>query len=100
MQAHQPFERAQVKLLAVFLALMATACATPATHPSADQKTAALDPSRVVCRTYRQTGSVMPGKRVCHTEVQWQAIDRQQQRETNTLLGKSGRQNGTGSDLH
>ena len=42
----------------------------------------------------------MPGKRVCHTATEWQAIDRQQQQENDTLLGNYGRQSGTGGDLH
>ena len=53
-----------------------------------------------VCRTYRETGSIMPGKRICHSEAEWQAIDRQQQIERNAMMGNSGRRTGAGGALN
>lgn len=92
-------ELAMLKYAVALLPLVIAGCAsTTATAPSARQL--ADDGNGRTCRSYRETGSIMPGKRICHTAAEWQAIDRQQQQETNTLLGNTGRQKGTGGDLN
>ena len=55
------------------LSTPATAQQTPATPDAAQQQPA--QPAKQVCRRYNTTGSIMPGKRVCHTVAEWRKID-------------------------
>ena len=87
-----------LKFATALLPLAIAGCATTASAPAGKQL--ADNANGRICRTYRETGSIMPGKRVCHTAAEWQAIDGQQQQENDTLLGNHGRQSGTGGDLH
>ncbi len=89
-----------LRYLPLALLLVAAGCASTTNGQPAGTKLAANGNSDTTCRSYRETGSIMPGKRVCHTSAQWQAIDRQQQQETNALMGNNGRQSGTGGDLN
>ena len=66
------------------LLAIAAVCAMPTallaqadTHPSAPAATAAAPEEKPTCRYYRTTGSIMPGKRVCHTKAEWRQIDQQ-----------------------
>jgi hypothetical protein len=52
----------------------------PAPAASAEEK--------LSCRYYRQTGSIMPGKRICHTKAEWADIDAQTRRITEHNLGR------------
>jgi len=40
------------------------------------------------CRAYRVTGSIMPGKRICHTKAEWRIIDAQMSEEARRALGR------------
>lgn len=76
--------------LIVLVGSIAAACATPA---PVDSPAAAAQADKI-CKRVLPTGSNMP-QRVCHTEQEWAAIEKQDQqgvddfdharRETNTL---------------
>ncbi len=46
--------------------------------PTAATQKAAKDPDKVVCRTEEVTGSLLATKRECHTNAEWQDMERQQ----------------------
>ena len=62
-----------------------TAPAPAAPAPAATQAPPEEKPS---CRSYRVTGSIMPGKRICHTKVEWADIDAQTRRMAEHNLGR------------
>jgi hypothetical protein len=62
------------------LALAMVACAlvsaTPAMAQTAPTQVAAVPtPEKKICRTLETTGSIMPGKKTCHTKREWAYID-------------------------
>jgi len=63
------------------LIVLAAVCAIPtALLAQTDSKPAAATAApeeKPVCRYYRATGSIMPGKRVCHSKDEWRQIDAQ-----------------------
>ena len=61
-------------LLAAALALALPAAAVAQETPAAPAPAPAA-PEKKQCRLYGQTGSIMPGKRVCHTKAEWASID-------------------------
>jgi hypothetical protein len=58
----------------VVIALLAVAQASQAPQPS--QTVAAVNAGKKICRSMEKTGSLLR-KKVCFTEEEWQAIDRQ-----------------------
>ncbi|TPG40407.1 hypothetical protein EAH79_10790 [Sphingomonas koreensis] len=48
-------------------------------------------PDRPVCRVEHQTADIMPNRRVCQSEAQWQAIDAQNEHAATQALQNSGR---------
>jgi len=58
----------------VVIALLAVAQASQAPQPS--QTLGAANAEKKICRSMEKTGSLMR-KKVCFTEREWQAIDRQ-----------------------
>jgi len=68
------------------------ACSLPSAL-FAQAQTPALAPTvsaeeKLSCRYYRQTGSIMPGKRICHTKAEWADIDAQTRRMAEHNLGR------------
>lgn len=62
------------------LIVLVAVCALPtALLAQADSKStaAAAANEKPTCRYYNTTGSIMPGKRVCHTKDEWRQIDQQ-----------------------
>lgn len=51
--------------------------AVPAVAQTTDSPSAAPAPSKEkkICRRVDQTGSIIGGRRVCHTKVEWTQID-------------------------
>lgn len=47
------------------------------------------DDEKVVCRTEQETGSLMPGRKICHTKAQWNqmAVDARDTTNAITLNG-------------
>lgn len=80
-----------VSLLAlVALATPAVAQDAPATTTAAEQ----ADANKMVCRRYGQTGSIMGGKKVCHTRAEWARADAmkgREHRDTQRELGANNR---------
>jgi len=62
-----------------------TAPAPAAPAPAATQTPPEEKPS---CRSYRVTGSIMPGKRICHTKAEWRIIDAQMSEDARRALGR------------
>ena len=66
---------------------------TPAAAPAAPAE------EKLSCRYYRQTGSIMPGKRICHTKAEWRIIDAQMSEEARRALGRDrGMSSGSASN--
>lgn len=74
------------------------AMATPAIAQDSPQPTTNPAPvkEKKTCRYYTQTGSIMPGKRTCHTAKEWQDLDAQSRANMERMNG--GNRNGWGGD--
>jgi hypothetical protein len=79
------------------LIAIAVACALPTAllaQEAAPAPSAAATPTQAAaeekpsCRSYRATGSIMPGKRICHTKAEWRVIDAQMSEEARRALGR------------
>jgi predicted secreted protein len=61
------------------LALVMAGCALVAVAPAMAQTspttTAAPAPEKKICRAQEVTGSIMPGRKTCHTKAEWASID-------------------------
>ena len=57
-------------------ALLSTSSFAAAQNAPAPAATPIKDPDKRVCRSEVPTGSIMAGKRVCHTRAEWAAIGR------------------------
>lgn len=88
------------KLLSLASLVAVAGCTSMGTQSPSGTALAKNGQPGVTCRSYRETGSIMPGKRICHNAAEWAAIDAQQKQEASTMLGKTGRQGGTGGDLN
>ena len=55
--------------------------------PSATQPTAA-DPGKKVCKTIKETGSRLGGKRECKTQAEWDRIAAETQSKTQGNMGR------------
>lgn len=42
------------------------------------------------CRTYGTTGSILGGKRICHTKAEWAQLDGEAQRDVDNLRNRGG----------
>jgi len=89
------------------LIAFAVACALPTallaqeTAPTTPAPTATQTPpeEKPSCRSYRVTGSIMPGKRICHTKAEWRIIDAQMSEEARRALGRDrGMSSGSASN--
>ena len=49
---------------------------------------------RICRREAPATGSVMPGKRICHTKAEWDAISEERRRAAERIMDESGRSGG------
>ena len=80
-----------VPLLAVLaFAMPATAQEAPAAKAGAQE----AKPEKMICRRFATTGSIMGGKRVCHTKSEWSRIDgvnAREQRDSQRELGGNNR---------
>lgn len=45
------------------------------------------DPKHVICKSELETGSLLPGPRICHTKAQWDEIARQAQQDLRNAQG-------------
>jgi hypothetical protein len=80
------------------LIAFAVACALPTALLAQEAAPAAPAPAQTAtqvppeekpsCRSYRVTGSIMPGKRICHTKAEWRIIDAQMSEEARRALGR------------
>ena len=64
--------------------LLAAAQAQPATTAPA----AAVDPDRKICKTIKETGSRLGGKRECKTKAEWDRIAAETQAKANSNMGR------------
>jgi hypothetical protein len=73
------------------LLLQGAAAAAPPTNPTA----AVQEPTRKVCRSYVETGSLVRRTKVCRTAAEWQRSEedqRQQGRDMVSLINSGRRQ--------
>jgi hypothetical protein len=70
--------------------LLVLACSLQSTLLAQAQAPAApvAPEEKLSCRYYRPTGSIMPGKRICHTKAEWADIDAQTRRVAEHNLGR------------
>jgi hypothetical protein len=78
--------------LFALLALAAPALAqeTPGNGTAAEAKAT----EKMVCRRYSTTGTIMGGKKVCHTKAEWARLDGltgREHRDTQRELGSNNR---------
>lgn len=72
----------------MIIALLLSLQAAPAASTTAPAPAA---PEKKLCRYEKSTGSMMPGKRICHTRDEWTAIDAANQRGAeNFRRGREG----------
>jgi hypothetical protein len=68
------------------LLLSTTASAQPSTSSSTNSGAAAArDPNAMICRSQRETGSMLNRSRVCKTRAQWDA----ERRDTRTQIERA-----------
>lgn len=73
-------------LLVCALLLAGPAWAQPASNASANGAgAAAANPDQMVCRSVRETGSMLGRSRICKTRAQWEA----ERRETRQTIDRS-----------
>ncbi|HEV2044400.1 MAG TPA: hypothetical protein VGR05_06945 [Sphingomicrobium sp.] len=51
-------------------------------------QTPAADPNKRVCKTIKETGSRLGGKRECKTQAEWDRIAAEQQAKANSNMGR------------
>ncbi|MEP9358217.1 hypothetical protein [Sphingomonas sp. KR3-1] len=79
-----------VPVLALFaLSVPAFAQETPAPAPQT-AKPGKNDPNRMVCRSVATTGSILGGRKECHTKAEWDNAAEKDQREFRQAAGNSG----------
>ncbi len=78
------------------LMMLAAACGlligVPAIAQDSGQTPASATPApeKKTCRYYTTTGSIMPGKRTCHTASEWKDIDAQNRANTDRMNHGNG----------
>ena len=72
--------------------------AVPAAAQTADAGSAPVTASpKPVCRREATTGSIMPGKRTCHTPAEWKDIDAANAKAVDNFRNQANRSGGLGS---
>lgn len=71
--------------ISMIAALLLAAVQTPA--PLAPQPTSA-DPGKKVCKTIKETGSRLGGKRECKTQAEWDRIAAETQAKAQGNMGR------------
>ena len=64
---------------------LALAVATLAASPTIAKDKKPVDPNKKICRQSEVTGSIMPGKSVCHTAAEWTQIDADNNRDARDM---------------
>ena len=90
----------RILLLSVLLTLTTSSSVNAAETPPGPVSTmqappAKADPSQqIICRHQEETGTRLGGKKVCHTQAQWETIDAENKSRTEEVLKSSlsGRQ--------
>jgi hypothetical protein len=72
-------------LLVCALLLSGPAWAEPASNASANGAGASANPDQMICRTVRETGSMLGRSRICKTRAQWEA----ERRDTRQTIDRS-----------
>ena len=78
----------------VLLAVAVPAWAQSTADPTAGILAAKPQPEKQVCRRIEETGSIMGGKRACHTKAEWASIDQR----NDDRVSASRDQNGQGGN--
>ncbi len=75
----------KVLVATAWLALLATpGLADPSSTSAPAQQP---DPNdRVICKEQEETGSLLPGKRICHTKGEWDQISHDSQQSLRNVL--------------
>ena len=84
-------------ILARTAALLLATIALPAAGQTAADPAAAPKPEKKLCRSYEETGSIMGGKKICHTKSAWAAIDQRNSDDVSAsrdLNGHAGQMGG------
>ena len=64
------------------LAVSATAADPPASQPAAAKTAASDDLDKIVCKSEQVLGSRIPGRKVCHTQRDWNQMHEDSRRNT------------------
>lgn len=83
--------------LAVVAAPLAAQQGTPAAPAAVRAPIPAAD--KKFCRVVQSTGSIMPGKRTCHTRSEWVAIDRANGQGVDTFRNRNEQRGSPTSDF-
>lgn len=76
-------------MVTLFAALLLQASSAPATTTTAvppAESTATVDPTRRVCRTYTETGSLVRRSKVCRTAADWQRMEEDQRQQGREMV--------------
>ena len=72
-----------VSLIAAALLLVAAQAQPATTTPAAP-----VDPDKKICKTIRETGSRLGGKRECKTKAEWDRIAAETQAKASSNMGR------------
>ena len=72
-----------VPLIAAALLLIAAQAQPATTTPAAP-----VDPDKKICKTIKETGSRLGGKRECRTQAEWDRIAEEQSKKAQGNMGR------------
>ena len=72
-----------VSLIAAALLLVAAQAQPATTTPAAP-----VDPDKKICKTIKETGSRLGGKRECRTQAEWDRIAEEQSKKAQGNMGR------------
>ena len=72
-----------VPLIAAALLLIAAQAQPATTTPAAP-----VDPDKKICKTIKETGSRLGGKRECRTQAEWDRIAEEQSKKAQGTMGR------------
>jgi len=72
-----------ISLVTAAILLVAAQAQTTTTAPAAP-----VDPDKKICKTIKETGSRLGGKRECRTQAEWDRIAAEQQAKAQGNMGR------------
>jgi hypothetical protein len=77
-------------------ATLALSCFMLSSVPALAKEEKPVDPNKKICRVQDATGSILGGKKVCHTKAEWIEIERSNDATTRNFSDSTRRNGGLG----